>query len=36
MYSETSWQVTSKLNCAQTGIYLMYLGAVVGLTGRII
>lgn len=29
-------QVTSKLNYAQTGIYLMYLGAVVGLTGRII
>ena len=29
-------QVTSKLNYAQTGIYLMYLGAVVGLTGSII
>ena len=28
-------QVTSKLNYAQTGIYLMYLGAVLGSTGRI-
>ena len=29
------WQVTSKLNHAQIGMYLMYLGAVVGSTGRI-
>lgn len=36
VHSGTSWQVTSKLNYAQTGIYLMYLGAVVELTGRII
>ena len=31
----TSWQVTSKLNHAQIGMYFMYLGAVVGSTGRI-
>lgn len=31
----TPWQVTSKLNHAQAGMYFMYLGAVVGSTGRI-
>ena len=29
------WQVTSKLNHAQIGMYFMYLSAVVGSTGRI-